>query len=340
LDLFALKANKERNGADMSGDGDMVRVEGLRKRYDKLTAVDGVSFHIRRGEIFGLLGPNGAGKTTTISMIAGLLTPTEGTIHVGGKDAVKGGSDVRRMIGVVPQELAIYPRLTAQENLEFFGRLYGLSDSLLSERVREMLALVGLSERAGSFAETFSGGMKRRLNLAVGLMHNPRLLLLDEPTVGVDPQSRNHIFEGVRALNKQGLTILYTSHYMEEVEALCDRVGIMDKGTLIACDTTYNLAASQGGAVIEIALDTPETPETLTTTLRGLADVHMVESLHAESDELPHATIKLSGERINAALPAIISQINHAGIGIQNLSIHQPNLEDVFLALTGKTLRD
>lgn len=324
----------------MNGHEDMVRVDGLRKRYDKLTAVDGVSFAIKKGEIFGLLGPNGAGKTTTISMIAGLLTPTEGTILVGGKDGVKGGTEVRRMIGVVPQELAIYPRLSAQENLEFFGKLYGLSGSLLTERVKEMLALVGLTERATSHAETFSGGMKRRLNLAVGLMHNPQLLLLDEPTVGVDPQSRNHIFEGVQALNRQGLTILYTSHYMEEVEALCDRVGIMDKGKLIACDTTANLAASQGGAVIEIALETPTTPETLLTPLRNLAGVQTVESVNAETEEAPQATVKLSGQRINAALPAIIAQINEAGIGIQNLRIHQPNLEDVFLALTGKTLRD
>ena len=324
----------------MTDKDSMLCVQGLRKRYDKLTAVDGVSFDIERGKIFGLLGPNGAGKTTTISMIAGLLTPTEGEIRVGGKDAVKGGTDVRRMIGVVPQELAIYPRLSAQENLEFFGKLYGLNGTVLTQRTEEMLTLVGLSERAKSYADTFSGGMKRRLNLAIGLMHNPQLLLLDEPTVGVDPQSRNHIFEGVRALNKQGLTILYTSHYMEEVEALCDRVGIMDNGKLIACDTTVNLAASRGGAIIEVVLDTLALPEKLVPYLRGLNGVHSVENVIHEESEMPATTLRITGENINRSLPAIVSQLNDAGVGIQNLHIHQPNLEDVFLALTGKTLRD
>lgn len=318
----------------------MLSVRRLRKHYDKLLAVDDVSFDIERGEIFGLLGPNGAGKTTTISIIAGLLTPSEGEIRVGGKDGIKGGTDVRRLIGVVPQELAIYPRLSAQENLEFFGKLYGLNGTVLIQRTEEMLALVGLSERAKSFADTFSGGMKRRLNLAIGLMHNPQLLLLDEPTVGVDPQSRNHIFEGIRTLNKQGLTILYTSHYMEEVEALCDRVGIMDNGKLIACDTTVNLAASQGGAVIEVILDTLALPEKLVSSLCGLNGIRSVESVVHEENEIPATMLKITGISINRALPAIISQINDAGVGIQNLHIHQPNLEDVFLALTGKTLRD
>lgn len=318
----------------------MLNVRSLRKHYDKLLAVDGVSFEIKRGEIFGLLGPNGAGKTTTISIIAGLLTPSAGEVYIGGKDGINGGTDVRRIVGIVPQELAIYPRLTAQENLEFFGKLYGLNGMALKQRTEEMLALVGLSERAKSFADTFSGGMKRRLNLAIGLMHNPQLLLLDEPTVGVDPQSRNHIFEGVRALNKQGLTILYTSHYMEEVEALCDRVGIMDNGKLIACDTTTNLALSQGGAVIEVTLDTLRLPENLVIALHHLNGVQSVESFVAEESELPLTTLKITGENIKRSLSAIISLLNEAGIGIQNLHIHQPNLEDVFLALTGKTLRD
>ncbi len=329
-----------RRGANVTETDKMLSVRGLKKRYDKLIAVDDVSFDIRRGEIFGLLGPNGAGKTTTISMIAGLLLPNEGEISVGGGDAVRGGMQVRRMIGVVPQELAIYPRLTAQENLEFFGQLYGLNGTALKQRTEEMLTLVGLSERAHSRAETFSGGMKRRLNLAIGLMHDPQLLLLDEPTVGVDPQSRNHIFEGVRELNKKGLTILYTSHYMEEVEALCDRVGIMDKGKLIACDITADLAASRGGAVIEVALESLVLPESLIPHLRQLGGIQSVESTAEETADVPQTTLKITGERVNSALPAIISQINEAGVGIQNLRIHQPNLEDVFLALTGKTLRD
>ena len=229
-------------------------VRGLRKNYDAITAVDGVSFDIMRGEVFGLLGPNGAGKTTTISILSGSLQPTEGDVHVAGFDALHPVPAMRMAIGVVPQELSIYMKLTGRENLEFFGSLYGMHGEALKERVDGMLAMVGLTDRAGDRASDYSGGMKRRLNLAVGLMHNPQLLLLDEPTVGVDPQSRNHIFEGVRALNRQGLTVLYTSHYMEEVEALCTRVGIMDRGKLIACDTVPNLMSSQGGSVIDVGI--------------------------------------------------------------------------------------
>ena len=242
-------------------------VRSLRKNYDAITAVDGVSFDIMQGEVFGLLGPNGAGKTTTISILSGILQPTDGEVMVAGFNARESVPAMRMALGVVPQELSIYMKLSGRENLEFFGSLYGMHGDALNARVDSMLAMVGLSERAADRAADYSGGMKRRLNLAVGLMHNPRLLLLDEPTVGVDPQSRNHIFEGVRALNREGLTVLYTSHYMEEVEALCDRVGIMDRGKLIACDTVANLISSLGGSMIEVGIGDSEKLPALTRYL-------------------------------------------------------------------------
>ena len=322
-------------------------VRNLRKLYDTLIAVDDISFEIQRGEIFGLLGPNGAGKTTTISMLAGILAPTSGEIIVDGHDASKAGSAVKRALGVVPQELAIYPKLTGRENLAFFGELYGLGKNDLTQRTTQMLALVGLEDRAGSRAENYSGGMKRRLNLAIGLMHNPHLLLLDEPTVGVDPQSRNHIFEGVRALNQQGLTILYTSHYMEEVEALCDRVGIMDGGKLVACDTIPNLVAGLGGAVIEIGVGNVEVTEAQLQQLRGMEYAESVEFVPSSPSETgtmdlaPVANLlRIRARQIDKALPELIAALYEVKISLRSLNIQQPNLETVFLALTGKSLRD
>ncbi len=354
----------------------IIGVRDLRKRYDALTAVDGVSFEIARGEIFGLLGPNGAGKTTTISMLAGILPPTEGVIALNGRETRGDDPARKRAIGVVPQELAIYPSLTGRENLEFFGHLYGLRGTDLTRRVQEMLALVGLSERAESRADTYSGGMKRRLNLAAGLMHSPQLLLLDEPTVGVDPQSRNHIFEGVRALNRQGLTVLYTSHYMEEVEALCDRVGIMDGGKLIACDTVPNLVARLGGAIIEVGLDGTSVADDVLEGLRRLENVQGVEFAPvlapaavekegepattgaagrprrergqtapvldnaASGEAAVGGTLRVRADRPNLALPGVVTVLSRAELPLLSLAIKQPNLEDVFLSLTGKTLRD
>ncbi len=252
-------------------------VRGLRKNYDSITAVDGVSFNIMKGEVFGLLGPNGAGKTTTISILSGILQPTSGDVQVAGFNAREAAPAMRMALGVVPQELSIYMKLTGRENLEFFGALYGMHGQDLNTRVDKMLDMVGLAERAGDRAANYSGGMKRRLNLAVGLMHNPGLLLLDEPTVGVDPQSRNHIFEGVRALNRQGLTVLYTSHYMEEVEALCHRVGIMDRGKLIACDTVPNLISSLGGSMIEVGIGNSDEIQPLVNHLASIDLVKEVE---------------------------------------------------------------
>ncbi len=331
----------------MPSDDNIASVRNLRKRYDTLTAVDGVSFDIRRGEIFGLLGPNGAGKTTTISMLAGILPPTEGEIVVAGHDAAHAGMAVKRALGVVPQELAIYPKLTGRENLRFFGELYGLGGTPLAERTLKMLTLVGLEDRADSRAETYSGGMKRRLNLAIGLMHSPQLLLLDEPTVGVDPQSRNHIFEGIQELNRQGLTILYTSHYMEEVEALCHRVGIMDGGTLVACDTVPNLIASLGGTIIEIGLGSVVPTEAQLERLRRMeyaASVEFVPISAPEADPVETAPtanlLRIRARELARSLPELIAALYDVQLSLISLNIQQPSLETVFLSLTGKSLRD
>ena len=318
----------------------VAQIRDVIKRYGDFTAVGGVTFAIERGEIFGLLGPNGAGKTTLISLLAGLLPLDSGEIEVAGQDVRRASREVKRAIGIAPQELAIYPRLTARENLEFFGQLYGLRGLELRTRTEGMLALVGLSERADSRAETYSGGMKRRLNLAAALMHSPQLLLLDEPTVGVDPQSRNHIFEGVRALNRQGLTVLYTSHYMEEVEALCDRVGIMDGGKLVACDTIPNLVAKLGGAMIEVGLEDRNASESLLTALRKLSGVERAEfSFNAQAESGP-AALKITAREPHRVLPGIVAAFSAADTPLLSLQIKQPDLEDVFLSLTGKNLRD
>jgi ABC-2 type transport system ATP-binding protein len=299
-----------------------------------------------QGEVFGLLGPNGAGKTTTISILSGILQPTDGEVHVAGFDARKSEPAMRMALGVVPQELSIYMKLTGKENLEFFGSLYGMRGDALGARVDSMLAMVGLSERSGDRAGEYSGGMKRRLNLAVGLMHNPRLLLLDEPTVGVDPQSRNHIFEGVRALNRQGLTVLYTSHYMEEVEALCDRVGIMDRGKLIACDTVPNLIASLGGSMIDIGIGGFDRLSALTSYLTTIDLIKEVEIADPPSGSDAHGTeenprtLHVRTEQPNRVLPLLVSALTKFDLPLYSLSIRESNLEDVFLTLTGKTLRD
>jgi ABC-2 type transport system ATP-binding protein len=331
----------------MTSHDNIATVHNLRKVYDTLTAVDGISFDIIRGEIFGLLGPNGAGKTTTISMLAGILPPSAGEIIVDGHDASRAGAAVKRALGMVPQELAIYPKLTGKENLDFFGELYGLGKTALAQRTSQMLDLVGLADRAGSRAETYSGGMKRRLNLAIGLMHNPGLLLLDEPTVGVDPQSRNHIFEGIRALNAQGLTILYTSHYMEEVEALCDRVGIMDGGKLVACDTIPNLIAGLGGAVIEIGVGNLLVTEAQLAQLRQMEYAETVEFVPVASPASDEGgpignsnLLRVRARQLDRSLPELIAALYEVKISLQSLNIEQPNLETVFLALTGKSLRD
>ena len=222
----------------------MLEVVGLRKRYKDLVAANGVSFALQPGQLLGLLGPNGAGKTTTVSMIAGLVTPDSGRVLVGGEPLTGDTHPAKRRIGLVPQDLALYDELTARANLQFFGALYGLAGRTLDERIQNVLTLVGLAERQRDLVKTFSGGMKRRLNLAAGLLHDPDILLLDEPTVGVDPQSRNAIFENIQQLKARGKALLYTTHYMEEAERLADRIVVIDAGTVIANDTLAALTST------------------------------------------------------------------------------------------------
>jgi ABC-2 type transport system ATP-binding protein len=294
-------------------------------------AVRGVSFTIQQGEIFGFLGPNGAGKTTTISMLSCLLKPTDGSATVTGFDVIRQQTEVKRRIGLVPQDLALYPTLSARDNLLFFGRIYSLKGSGLRQRVDDALKMVGLSDRAGDAVGTFSGGMKRRVNIAAGLLHGPEMLFLDEPTVGVDPQSRNFIFENVEALNQDGLTVLYTTHYMEEAQRLCDRVAIIDQGQIIALDTPKALINSLGGGLIHLGMP-PETPDSI---IEGIKHLPNVQSVARKDDKL-----EITAQHAQRALIGVIEVFNEADVSITSLEILEPNLETVFLHLTGKRLRD
>lgn len=318
----------------------LLRLRKLKKCYDDTLAVDDITFDILEGEIFGLLGPNGAGKTTTIHLIAGFLTPTAGEIELAGR-LYSATPAERKLLGFVPQELAIYSKLTGRENLRFFGALYGLQGRHLKQKVDEMLELVGLTEHADRLVERYSGGMKRRINLAAGLLHSPRLLLLDEPTVGVDPQSRNHIFEGIRQLNRQGLTILYTSHYMEEVQTLCNRVGIIDHGKLIACDTVENLIAQHGISFLELTLGCLELSQEVQNTLQSLDSVRSVVSTPVEGNSLScERVLQIYTDAPYQTLAEVVRILNQFSVPLLSLNIKRPTLEDVFLALTGKHLRD
>jgi len=311
----------------------IVEVNGLVKQYPGGTepAVRGVSFAIQQGEIFGLLGPNGAGKTTTISMLSSLLQPTEGKATIAGFDLVRQPNEVKKRIGLVPQDLALYPTLSARDNLLFFGRIYGLKGADLRRRVDDALTIVGLSNRADDAIDKFSGGMKRRVNLAAGLLHTPEVLFLDEPTVGVDPQSRNFIFENVESLNRDGLTVLYTTHYMEEAERLCHRVAIIDQGRIVALDTPKALIESLGGGVIHLGVP-HETPDTLVEEVKRLPGVRNAERKDGK--------LEIIAQHAQRALIDVIRAFNQADVSITSLEILEPNLESVFLSLTGKRLRD
>ena len=309
----------------------LISINGLFKKYGERVAVQDVSFSIEEGEIFGLLGPNGAGKTTTLSILSTLLIPDEGIVTISGYDIVREARQVKRLIGSVPQELALYPTLSAWDNLAFFGRIYGLQGLELKGRVTTVLALVGLSDRSADPVQTFSGGMKRRLNIAAGLIHRPRVLFLDEPTVGVDPQSRNFIFEHVKRLNAEGMTIVYTTHYMEEAERLCDRVAIIDHGRILALDTTKGLIDMLGGGVICLGL--PQVAlESLLPAVRALSHVSMV----TQED----CRLKIETSNARLALLELIELCNAHNVSILSLQMLEPNLESVFLHLTGKRLRD
>ncbi|HXF70682.1 MAG TPA: ATP-binding cassette domain-containing protein [Thermoflexus sp.] len=309
----------------------MIEVNRLVKKYGERVAVHAVSFCIQEGEVFGLLGPNGAGKTTLISILATLLPPDEGQVTIAGYDLVRESHRIKRLIGFVPQELALYPTLSAWDNLAFFGRIYGLRGTALKERIAAVLDLVGLRDRAGDAVRTFSGGMKRRLNIAAGLIHQPRILLLDEPTVGVDPQSRNFIFEHIERLKAEGMTILYTTHYMEEAERLCDRVAIMDEGHILVLDTPKGLIDRLGGGVIYVGLAS-DAMEMLLPAIRALP--------HVQTVSLQDHRLKIETREARAATLELIELCNAHNVPILSLEILEPSLESVFLHLTGKRLRD
>ncbi|MDD1476227.1 ABC transporter ATP-binding protein [Arthrobacter sp. H16F315] len=310
---------------------DVLDVSGLVKRYGDLTAVGGVSFHIGAGETFGLLGPNGAGKTTIISMVAGLIAANEGTVRVAGQEMDPARTEAKRNIGLVPQELAIYPDLTARENLKFFGRLQGLTGRRLTQRTNEVLELIGLADRAGDQTKKYSGGMKRRLNIGIGLLHRPTLLILDEPTVGVDPQSRNAILESVEKLSVDGMAVLYTTHYMEEAERLCDRIAIIDEGRIQAEGTREQLITLTGG-VDRINLRGDGSMARAAEVLRELPAVQ-----HVDNDG---AGLMLTVSDGPTALAGIVTGAGSAGMSVTSVEIVRPDLESVFLHLTGKALRD
>jgi len=333
----------------------IVEVDNLVKKYGDFEAVKGVSFAVEEGEVFGLLGPNGAGKTQTISMLTGVVTPTSGTARIGGFDIHKNMNEVKKINGLVPQDLALYPTLTARANLNFFGRIYGLSGKELKERVDDVLRIVALTDRADRPVDTFSGGMKRRVNIAAGLIHQPRLLFLDEPTVGVDPQSRNHIFESVLRLNRdRGMSIVYTSHYMEEVELLCNRAAIIDNGRIIALDTIKNLIDLLGGGVIHVGVGRMD--KNLLSQISALPGVQEaslvpqppapppVEAVEPETREPAAAPagnlVKVVAEHSQQAVVSLIGFLNDQDIALTSLEILEPNLESVFLHLTGKKLRE
>jgi ABC-2 type transport system ATP-binding protein len=308
-----------------------IEAQGLVKQYEDVEAVKGLSFAIRQGEIFGFLGPNGAGKTTTISMLSCLIEPTQGTAVVAGHDVVRASSEVKRRIGLVPQELALYPTLSARDNLNFYGRIYGLRGHELRQRVDIVLGMVGLTDRAKSAVKTYSGGMKRRLNIAAGLLHRPEVLFLDEPTVGVDPQSRNAIFEHVERLRDEGMTILYTTHYMEEAERLCDRVAIIDEGRIVALGPPRKLIADLGGGIIHLGVANGMADETI-EQIRSLPEVKAAARFDGKVEvETVHA---------QEALIRLLDLFNKTDTDITALEVLEPNLETVFLHLTGKRLRD
>ncbi len=312
-----------------------IEVEGLRKQFDPPkgpVAVDDVSFRIREGEIFSLLGPNGAGKTTTISILSCLLKPDAGEARVGGFSITRQSEEVKRLIGVVPQDIALYDDLSGRENLMFWGRMYGLSGPRLSKRVDEVLELIGLIDRQKDRLGKYSGGMKRRVNIGAALLHEPRFLYLDEPTVGIDPQSRRSILDGVKDLNAAGVTVLYTTHYMEEAQELSNRIGIMDRGAMIAVGTQEELVHLVGERTrINLAMD--RDAHTLVEQWRNMSGVSSV-------SEPEDGRVWLLTDDANTLMPRLFDSARVTGARITEIALAEPNLEMVFLHLTGRALRD
>ncbi|HDX9578652.1 ABC transporter ATP-binding protein [Bacillus cytotoxicus] len=310
----------------------MLVVDHITKSFGKKEVVRGVSFSIEKGETFGLLGPNGAGKSTTISMICGLFPYDSGDIRVGGKSVKEYPMEAKQKIGVVPQDIALYPTLSAKENLIFWGKMYGLSGAAAKKRADEVLAYVGLEDRAKDKIETFSGGMKRRVNIGAALMHEPELLIMDEPTVGIDPQSRNHILETVKKLNEKGMTVIYTSHYMEEVEYLCERLAIVDHGKVIAIGTKSELCNRLADGFM-VKLQVNRYDQQLLQKLQALP---VVERIVADEDS---NTIDIALTHSDA-VGTVVSEVVGNRVQIAKLEVQEPNLEALFLQLTGRSLRD
>jgi len=309
----------------------VIQIENLYKRYGEIKAVDGVSFSVGEGEVYGLLGPNGAGKTTTLSMLSGLLQPDEGRVVIDGVDLAVDPVAVKRRMGTVPQETALYEELTARENLRFWAGLYGLSGGDLQRAIDQALERVGLTERADSKAKEFSGGMKRRLNLALGLAHDPKLVLLDEPTVGIDPQARQNILDVVRDVAASGTTIIYTTHYLEEAEELCDRIGIIDHGKIIAEGTLKELEQMVGGADVVTVTGSFDVEQA-----RGqLGNFPSIDLLGVEAGQIRLSTSREAGGAVD-----LLKHVLGSGLDVDAVSIQPPGLNGLFLKLTGRELRD
>ena len=311
--------------------GYAIEVQDLKKNFGELKAVQGVNFAVERGEIFSLLGPNGAGKSTTISMLSGLLQPDEGEARLMGHSVRSDGEAAKAALGVVPQDIALYPDLSARENLTFWGKMYGLRGAPLKARVDEVLDIIGLADRQKGRVGTFSGGMKRRVNIGVALLHKPQVIIMDEPTVGIDPQSRRHILDNVKALNRQGMTVLYTTHYMEEAAELSHHIAIMDQGQVIACGTHAELITLVGEL------------DRLVLTLNTKAD-QIVDAFRAvdgvRKADRQDGTLILLVDDSNVVLPRLFEAAARSHARITSVEIHEPNLEAVFLHLTGRALRD
>lgn len=310
----------------------MIETVQLSKSYKGKKAVDEVDIYMDEGESIGLLGPNGAGKSTTISMISTLLKPTSGDVLLNGKSIIKNPAEIRRILGVVPQEIALYEELSAHENLKFFGEIYKVKRKVLEQRIQNVLDLVGLKKRQKELVKTFSGGMKRRVNIAAAMLHNPKVLILDEPTVGIDPQSRNYILEMVQKLNVENeTTVLYTSHYMEEVEQLCKRVYIMDHGKVVAAGSKEELLSILSSEdTIQINLS--ETGDEVLEKIKKIQNIRRVD----ESDN----GIRIISKKGSNILSDLVHAVESEGIQLTNFQMETPSLEDVFLHLTGRTLRD
>jgi ABC-2 type transport system ATP-binding protein len=309
----------------------VMEINGLTKKFGDYTAVDNLSLSVQEGEIFGFLGPNGAGKSTTIHIVASLLSATKGEIAIMGRNVAKNGKFAKQSIGFVPQDLAIYENMTAYENVHFFAGLYGLRGAELKRSVFEALEFVGLSDRQGSFPKNFSGGMKRRLNIACAIAHKPKLIIMDEPTVGIDPQSRSYILNSVRKLNRMGSTIIYTSHYMEEVEEICSRIAIIDHGKIIAEGTKAELKAIiTNQKSISIAVRSAD--DVPLEGLKGIVGVSTVEI----ADQTIHISSAVEINNLNTIIQLLVA----SGVEIRGVEAQEPSLETVFLTLTGRTLRD